>query len=175
MINELRDEFLEQLPLRITPDIEDDDKSLEMIKLISKHTNNIYIFYFDDIDLPFKKHGNTAEIKIFESIKKLHQSIKNLIIVIISSKEAWTRIIETELELKPFNLNEFKVFFLNSMEIYWEKCKLRAPKNLFFPLNENMLDIFFHETKGNPKQYLHLCIKFIEKVANQEISINDIT
>ena len=97
----------------------------------------------------------------------------------------WTRLVEIagptisstlepELELKPFNLNDFKTFVANSMELYWEKNNVKPPSNPFFPLNEKLIEIFFHETKGNPRNFLKLCIKFIEEIVMEKLSLEEV-
>ena len=174
--------------LNIKFDIKDDDISLEMIKLISENTDNILVLYFDEIEGAYKNYGEEAEEakrKILESIKRLHHYIKKLSIIIINSKELWAKILdlagpslsstlEQELEIKPFNLIDFKKFVANSMEIYWKKNNVIPPSNPFYPLNEKLIEIFFHETKGNPRLFVKFCNKFIEKIIKEELSLEQL-
>ena len=165
--------------------IEDDDICLAMIKIITENLDRVLIFYFDEIESPYRMHGEVAERKFLEILKRLYNEVKGLVITIAVLKEIWPRILEIadpplrsrmepEQELKPFSLNDLKIFFSKSMEVFWDDNNLNPPLYPLFPLNEKLIELIFEKTKGNPRNSIKLCRRFIEKIVMDEMTVEEL-
>jgi hypothetical protein len=111
--------------------------------------------------------------------------VKGLVITIAVLKEIWPRIIEIadaplrsrmepEQDLKPFSLNDLKIFFSKSMESFWEDNNLNPPLYPLFPLNEKLIELIYEKTKGNPRNSIKLCRRFIDKVVMEEMTVEEL-
>lgn len=170
----------EKMVLGFENDIETDDNSLEMIKLIGNFSNEVILLYFDDIELPYEKYGNDAERKLLESIKRLHYDVKQLIIIIVCSRKSWSKILNLAdesfssilgPEMEFYNFSQLKVFISKAMEQYWSKNSVKPPINHYFPLNGKLINVFFEQTKGDLRRFLKLYIEAIGKLISSEILI----
>jgi hypothetical protein len=130
-------------------------------------------------------HGEAAERKFLEILKRLYNEVKGLVIIVAVLKEVWPRILEIadpplrsrmepEQELKPFSLNDLKIFFSKSMEAFWDENNLNPPLYPLFPLNEKLIEMIYEKTKGNPRNSIKLCRRFIEKVVLEEMTVDDL-
>ncbi len=167
--------------LGINSVIEEDDICLAMIKIITENLDRVLILYFDELESPFRMHGEAAEKKFLEILKRLYNEVKGLVIITAVLKEIWPRILEIadqplrsrmepEQELKPFSLNDLKIFFSKSMETFWEESNLNPPLYPLFPLNEKLLEMIYDKTTGNPRNSIKLCRRFIDKVVMEEMT-----
>lgn len=171
--------------LGINSVVEDDDVCLALIKIITENLDRVLILYFDEIESPYRMHGEAAERKFLEIIKRLYNEVKGLVINIAVLKEVWPRILEIadpplrsrmepEQELKPFSLNDLKIFFSKSMEAFWDENNLNPPLYPLFPLNEKLIEMIYNKTKGNPRNSIKLCRRFIDKVVMEEMTVEDL-
>jgi len=171
--------------LGINSVIEDDDICLAMIKIITENLDRVLIFYFDELESPYRMHGEVAERKLLEILKRLYNEVKGLVIIIAVLKEIWPRILEIaddplrsrmepEQELKPFSLNDLKIFFSKSMEVFWDDNNLNPPLYPLFPLNEKLIEIIYEKTMGNPRNSIKLCRRFIDKVVMEEMTVDQL-
>lgn len=176
--NELRE-------LGINSVIEDDDICLAMIKMIAENLNTVLVLYFDELESPYRMHGEEAERKFLEVLKKVYNEVKNFVIVVAVLKEIWPRLLEImdqplrqrmeqEQELIPFSLNDIKLFYAKTMEDYWDKANLNPPLYPLFPLNEEVINIIYEKSQGNPRDTIKLCSKFIDKIIDGEMSLEDL-
>jgi hypothetical protein len=180
---ELEPEELNELGINSV--VEDDDVCLAMIKIITENLDRVLILYFDELESPYRMHGEMAEQKLLEILKRLYNEVKGLVIIIAVLKEIWPRILEIadqplrsrmepEQELKPFSLNDLKIFFSRSMEVFWEDQNLNPPLYPLFPLNEKVIEMIFEKTNGNPRNSIKLCRRFIDMVVMDEMSLDQI-
>jgi Cdc6-like AAA superfamily ATPase len=171
--------------LGINSVVEEDDVCLAMIKIITENLDRVLILYFDELESPYRMLGEAAERKFLEILKRLYNEVKGLVIIIAVLKEIWPRILEIadpplrsrmepEEELKPFSLNDLKIFFSKSMEAFWEDNNLNPPLYPLFPLNEKLIEIIYEKTQGNPRNSIKLCRRFIEKVVTEEMSVEEL-
>ncbi|GAG66051.1 unnamed protein product, partial [marine sediment metagenome] len=72
----------------------DDDTCLAMIKIITENLGKVIVLYFDEIESPYRMHGELAERKFLEVLKKQYNEVQKLVIVIAVLKEIWPRILE---------------------------------------------------------------------------------
>ncbi len=171
--------------LGINSVVEDDDVCLAMIKIITENLDRVLILYFDELESPYRMHGETAEQKLLEILKRLYNEVKGLVIIIAVLKEIWPRILEIadqplrsrmepEQELKPFSLNDLKIFFSRSMETFWDENNLNPPLYPLFPLNEKVIEMIFEKTQGNPRNSIKLCRRFIDMVVMEEMTLDQL-
>jgi len=57
--------------LGINSVIEEDDICLAMIKIITENLDHVLILYFDELESPYRMHGEAAERKFLEILKRL--------------------------------------------------------------------------------------------------------
>lgn len=180
---ELESEELTELGINSV--IEEDDICLAMIKIITENLDRVIILYFDELESPYRMHGETAERKFLEVLKRLYNEVKGLVIIIAVLKEIWPRIIEIadaplrsrmepEQELKPFSLNDLKIFFSKTMETFWDDNNLNPPLYPLFPLNEKLIEMIYEKTKGNPRDSIKLCRRFIDMVVTDEMTVEEL-
>lgn len=180
---DLEDEELSDLGINSV--LEEDDTCLSMIKIITENLDRVLILYFDELESPYRMLGEVAERKFLEILKRLYNEVKGLVITIAVLKEIWPRIIEIadaplrsrmepEQALKPFSLNDLKIFFSKSMEVFWEENNLNPPLYPLFPLNEKLLEMIYDKTQGNPRNSIKLCRRFIDKLVMDEMSVDEL-
>ena len=179
----LDDDELKELGINSV--VEDDDVCLALIKIITENLDKVLILYFDELESPYRMLGETAERKLLEILKRLYNEVKGLVIIIAVLKEIWPRIIEIadaplrsrmepEQDLKPFSLNDLKIFFSKSMEAFWDDNNLNPPLYPLFPLNEKLIEIIFEKTQGNPRNSIKLCRRFIDKIIMEEMTVEEL-
>ncbi|TFF89907.1 MAG: hypothetical protein EU548_05715 [Promethearchaeota archaeon] len=180
---ELEPEELNELGINSV--VEEDDVCLALIKIITENLDRVLILYFDELESPYRMHGEAAERKFLEILKRLYNEVKGLVIVIAVLKEIWPRILEIadaplrsrmepEQELKLFSLNDLKIFFSKTMETFWEDNNLNPPLYPLFPLNEKLIEMIYEKTKGNPRNSIKLCRRFIDKVVMEEMTVEEL-
>ncbi|MFX0030265.1 MAG: hypothetical protein ACFE8B_13725 [Candidatus Hermodarchaeota archaeon] len=180
---DLEDDELNELGINSV--VEEDDVCLALIKIVTENLDRVLILYFDELESPYRMLGEAAERKFLEILKRLYNEVKGLVITIAVLKEIWPRIIEIadaplrsrmepEQELKPFSLNDLKIFFSRSMESFWEDNNLNPPLYPLFPLNEKLIEMIFEKTKGNPRNSIKLCRRFIDKVVMEEMTVEEL-
>ena len=171
--------------LGINSVVEEDDVCLALIKIITENLDKVLILYFDELESPYRMLGEAAERKFLEILKRLYNEVKGLVITIAVLKEIWPRIIEIadaplrsrmepEQELKPFSLNDLKIFFSKSMEAFWDDNNLNPPLYPLFPLNEKLIELIYEKTQGNPRASIKLCRRFIDKVVMEEMTVEEL-
>jgi hypothetical protein len=171
--------------LGINSVVEEDDVCLAMIKIITENLDRVLILYFDELESPYRMLGEAAERKFLEILKRLYNEVKGLVIIIAVLKEIWPRILdiadqplrsrmEPEQELKPFSLNDLKIFYSKTMEAFWDDNNLNPPLYPLFPLNEKLIEMIYEKTQGNPRNSIKLCRRFIDKVVMEEMSVEEL-
>lgn len=171
--------------LKIKQVIENDDICLAMLKLIMLNIDYPILIYFDEIESPYRMHGPEVERKFLETIKRLYNEVPNILIVITVLKEIWNRILEVadqalksrmeqEMELNPFSFNDLKLYFAKAMKYFWDKHNIPAPVYPLFPLNEQVLQKIFDKTDGNQRQIIKLIKMFLDKIVNDEMSLEEL-
>lgn len=171
--------------LGINSVVEEDDVCLAMIKIITENLDRVLILYFDELESPYRMLGEAAERKFLEILKRLYNEVKGLVIIIAVLKEIWPRILEIadqplrsrmepEQELKPFSLNDLKIFYSKTMETFWDDNNLNPPLYPLFPLNEKLIEMIYEKTQGNPRNSIKLCRRFIDKVVIEEMSVEEL-
>jgi hypothetical protein len=178
------EEELEELKIQSV--IENDDVCLAMIKLIAQNLNKVIVLFFDEFESPYRTHGPEAEVKFLETLKRIYNEVKNLIIVAAILKDIWPRVMdvadapfksrmEPEVELKPFSFGDVKLWFAKVQDHFWSINNLPPPTDPLFPLNDNVLKVIFDRTHGNPRETIKLTRVFIDKIIYGDLTLAEIT
>ncbi|GAB4316504.1 MAG: hypothetical protein Kow0069_18750 [Promethearchaeota archaeon] len=171
--------------LGINSVIEDDDICLAMIKLFTDHMKRVVVLYFDELESPYRTHGQEAEVRFLETLKRLYNEVKNVVIVAAILKEIWPRVLELadqalrsrmepELELKPFTLADCKLYFAKVMETFWNENNLNPPGDPLFPLNDSVLETIYRKTNGNARDLIKLCRTFVDRIIEGEVTLEEL-
>ncbi|MCP4761362.1 MAG: hypothetical protein GY870_06245 [archaeon] len=158
----------EQKELQINSILEQDDVCLAMIKIISDLTQHVLIFYFDEMESPYRTFGPEAQQKFFAYIKRIYNELRNSIIITACLQNIWGEILKTAdepmlqrmepaLTLENFNESDLKVYYLRAMNRFWISFN-HSPKDTYYPLKNKIIDEIYIKSKGNPRE----CIKNIK-------------
>lgn len=171
--------------LGINSVIEEDDVCLAIIKILSENIDDTIILYFDELESPYRMHGEDAERKFLEVLKRLYNEVKNLLIIIAVLKEIWPRILEIadaplrsrmepEQELKKWNFDDLKLYFAKSMAHFWAQNNLNPPAYPLFPLNDQVLQAIYNKTDGNQRSIIKLIRIFIDKIVMGDMTVEEL-
>jgi hypothetical protein len=154
--------------------IEDDDVCLAAIKLFVENMDRPIIFYFDEMEIPFRMFGDEAETRLWETMKRLYNELQNIVIVASCLLEVWDKIesladsamrsrMETTLRLYPFKVEDIKEFYVRAMNHFWDVSNLPDPEDKFFPLAEFVFDRIYSRSNGNPRESIKLIRRAIDE------------
>lgn len=171
--------------LGINSVIESDDICLAMIKLICENAGKTIVLYFDELESPYRMIGPEAEAKFLETLKRIYNEIKNLVIVLAVLKEIWPRVKETadqamrsrmeeERELEYFKFDDLLLYFAKAIEYFWSQNNLNPPIYPLFPLNEDVLRAIYDKTDGNQRSIIKLIRLFVDKIVYDEMSLAEV-
>ncbi|RLI65168.1 MAG: hypothetical protein DRO88_05300 [Promethearchaeia archaeon] len=171
--------------LGINSVIESDDICLAMIKLICENAGKTIILYFDELESPYRMIGPEAEAKFLETLKRIYNEIKNLVIVLAVLKEIWPRVKETadqamrsrmeeDRELEFFKFDDLLLYFAKAIEYFWSQNNLNPPIYPLFPLNEDVLRAIYDKTDGNQRSIIKLIRLFVDKIVYDEMSLAEV-
>jgi hypothetical protein len=180
---DLDEEDLDKLGINSV--IESDDICLAMIKLICENANKVIVLYFDELESPYRMHGPEAEQKFLETLKRIYNEIKNLVVIIAVLKEIWPRILEIadqalrsrmeqERELKPFSFDDLLLYFAKAMNFFWTQNNLNPPLSPVFPLNEDVLHVIYNKTDGNQRSIIKLIRIFVDKILDEDATLEEL-
>jgi len=159
--------------------IEEDDISIAALKVITKYIDRPVIFYFDELEIPYNSYGVEAEIRLLSIQKRMYNEISNSLIIVACLNDIWPRVIqiidsamksrmEMELELQLFTVKDTRNLFMRAMESFWDENNLPSPADKYFPLNEQVFDLVFQKTKGNPRDSIKMLKVFIDQILYDE-------
>ncbi len=160
--------------LKITRVIEEDDISIAALKILTKYTDRPIIFYFDELEIPYRSFGPEAEIRLLSIQKRMYNEISNSLIIVACLSDIWPRVMaltdsamksrmEMELTLRPFTLKDTQNLYLRAMEKFWDENNIPSPPDPYFPLNEKVFELVFEKTRGNPRDTIKMIKVFIEQ------------
>lgn len=147
--------------------IEEDDVCLVTIKLLTENVDRPIILYFDELEIPYRTFGDEAEIRLFETIKRLYNEVRSIIIVTACLTDVWERVLDladpatkTRMEqtanLAPFNVEDIKKFYIAAQQVFWDAQNLNPPEDLYFPLDEGIFPQIHKASEGNPREAIRL-------------------
>ena len=169
--------------LRLSRVIEEEDIVLAALKVLTTYSELPFIFYFDELEIPYNSFGPEAEIRLLSVQKRMYNEIPNSLIIVACLSDIWPRVVqitdsamrsrmEMELELQPFTLTDTKNLYIRAMEYFWDENNLPAPTDKYFPLNESIINLVFQKTKGNPRDSIKMLKVFIDQILADE-SLSD--
>jgi hypothetical protein len=106
------------------------------------------------------------QIPIYERIQELIDEFKGIKLIVtmqLHELEQFLKKIPEDIKpkvnapfiLQPFTRDDFKWFYLESLQEFSRKHMLRnISENPYFPLNENILDSIYDKNEGNPRQMI---------------------
>ncbi|MFQ6123091.1 MAG: hypothetical protein ACE5R6_00580 [Candidatus Heimdallarchaeota archaeon] len=147
--------------------IEEDDMCLATLKLLAENIDQPIILYFDELEIPYRTFGDEAEIRLFETIKRLYNEVRSIIVVTACLSDVWERILDladpatkTRMEqtanLVPFAVEDIKQFYIAAQQVFWDAQNLNPPEDLFFPLEEDIFPQIHKASEGNPREAIRL-------------------
>ena len=156
--------------------LEADDVCLAAIKLFVENLDKPIIFYFDELEIPFRMFGADAEIRLWETLKRMYNELQNVVLVASCLFEVWDKIesladsamrsrMESTLRLFPFNVDDIKEFYVRAMNHFWDSQNLPNPEIDFFPLEEFVFEQIYRRSEGNPRE----SIKLIRRALDEKI------
>mgnify|MGYP006282498473 CR=1 FL=1 len=166
----------EQKILQIHSILEQDDVCLAMIKIICDLSGFILLFYFDEMESPYRTYGPEAQKKFFSYIKRLYNELRNSLIITACLKYIWEDIVNTadvptlqrmevELEFDRFNAEDLKSYYLRAMDVFWKRTGQISPSDEYYPLSSQILQNIYDSCEGNQRK----CIKYINQRIEEEI------
>jgi hypothetical protein len=158
--------------------LEDDDVCLAAIKLFVENMNKPIIFYFDEMEIPFRMFGEAAETRLWETLKRMYNELKNVVIVVSCLFEVWDKIssladsamrsrMESTLRLYPFKVDDIKEFYVKAMNHFWDSQNLPNPDDGVFPLEDFVFEKIYQRSRGNPRE----SIKLIRKAIDEKVDL----
>ncbi len=173
--------------IQVSSIIEDDDTCLAAIKIFAKYLDEVLVFYFDEMEIPFRTFGEEAEVNLLETIKRLFNEVPNCIIITACIDTVWNRIYDDEpdkpsladgalkgrmesvAELIPFTVEDIENYYINAMKYFWEiEMNVDAPEDPLFPFDQKVFQIIFNKSKGNPRESIKLIRDYLDEVIYDE-------
>ncbi len=170
------------LPSQSSLDIEsrslEKDKDIGVaLKLLARYYRKTLVFYFDELEIPFRSKIEGIKETFLSSLKNL-SNIPNTVIIAACLTDFWPNL-KTDLKnifpymvkeavLLPFSVQDLKDFYWKSMNQWWQSvCGVFPPsENPYFPLIESDFVKIHLKTKGIPRN----CIKLIRKYLDTRFS-----
>ncbi|MFX1252969.1 MAG: hypothetical protein ACFFCZ_15285 [Promethearchaeota archaeon] len=140
------------------------------LKLLAHYYRKTLVFYFDELEIPFRSKIEGIKEAFLLSLKNL-SNIPNTVIIAACLTDFWPNFktnlmnlfpdMVKEAVLLPFSVQDLKDFYWKSMNQWWQSvCGVFPPsENPYFPLVESDFDEILLKTNGNPRT----CIKLIRK------------
>ncbi|MHA1783973.1 MAG: hypothetical protein ACTSVE_02125 [Candidatus Helarchaeota archaeon] len=173
--------------LQVSSIIEDDDTCLAAIKMFAGLLDEVLIFYFDEMEIPYRTFGEEAEVNLLETIKRIFNEVPNSIIIMACLDTVWERIYDDKLdkksladsalkgrmeqvaELLPFTVEDIERFYINAMKYYWEvEMNVEPPEDPLFPLDNNVFKKIYEKSKGNPRDSIKIIRDYLDQVIYDE-------
>ncbi len=164
---------IERLDVRTI--LEDDDVTFATLKLLLEGSEEPLLLFIDEMEGPYRTHGEEGEIHFLEVIKRLYNEGKNVVIVASCLDDIWDRIynladgpmksrMEPAVALREFTKEDIAEFIRTAMRMYWEAQNIEPPHDLLFPLTEKDIEDAFNHSKGVPREALRYIIPRIDEV-----------
>ncbi|NHI94596.1 MAG: hypothetical protein EAX96_19045 [Candidatus Lokiarchaeota archaeon] len=173
--------------LQVSSIIEEDDTCLAAIKIFAKFMDEVLVFYFDEMEIPYRTFGEEAEINLLETIKRIFNEVPNACIITACIDTVWDRIyndspekaaladaalkgrMENVAELMPFTVEDIERFYTNAMKYYWEiEMNVEPPEDPLFPLDNNVFNKIYEKSHGNPRDSIKIIRDYLDQVLYDE-------
>ncbi|MFX0061393.1 MAG: hypothetical protein ACFFC7_04340 [Candidatus Hermodarchaeota archaeon] len=156
-----------------------EDKDIGVaLKLLARYYRKTLVFYFDELEIPFRSNIEGIKEAFLSSLKNL-SNIPNTVIITACLTDFWPNLkmdlknlfpyMTKEADLLPFSVQDLKDFYWKAMNHWWQSvCGVFPPSDHpYFPLIESDFDEILLKTNGNPRN----CIKLIRKYLDARFSV----
>ncbi|MFW9913830.1 MAG: hypothetical protein ACFFEU_15230 [Candidatus Thorarchaeota archaeon] len=155
--------------------LEDDDVTLATLKLLAEGSSLPILLFIDEMEGPYNTHGDEAERRFFETLKRLYNETRNIVIVASSLTEIWDRIyeladapmksrMERVVHLQPFEKDDVTEFILETMKKFWTEQNLEPPPDPIFPFTEGDIEEMFANSQGVPRDAIRHAISKLDEI-----------
>ncbi len=160
--------------------IESDDIALAAMKILVGLAPKTIVFFIDEIESVYNIYGEEGERKFLETIKKIYNELKNVVIIFSCLEDIWDRVlssadstvrdrIEQPVKLRAFQKEDLQEFIERAMALYWDKQNMAIPENKIFPFTEDDIAQIYEESKGIPRKAIRGAIdRLIEILYNKK-------
>lgn len=167
------DAELEQLGVRTV--LEEDDVTVATLNLLMEGSERTVVFFIDETEGLYNTHGEEAERRFLEILKRIYNEGKNVVMVASCLTDVWDRIyeiadapmqsrMEEPVSLRPFTEDDLICFVEKTMEKYWNEKNIDPPPSLLFPLSESDIDDAFKHSEGVPREAIKFIIPRLDSI-----------
>ncbi|MFX0054399.1 MAG: hypothetical protein ACFFAX_05385 [Promethearchaeota archaeon] len=155
--------------------LEEDDVTLATLKLLAEGSTLPILLFIDEMEGPYNTHGEEAERRFFETLKRLYNETRNLVIVASSLTEIWDRIyeladgpmksrMEQVVHLEPFEKDDVAEFIQKTMKEFWTEQNVEPPPDALFPFTEGDIEEMFAKSDGVPRDAIKHAISRLDSI-----------
>ncbi|MFO7836696.1 MAG: hypothetical protein R6V83_08575 [Candidatus Thorarchaeota archaeon] len=167
------DEELEELGVRTV--LEEDDVTVATLNLLMEGSERTIVFFIDETEGLYNTHGEEAERRFLEILKRIYNEGKNVVLVASCLTEVWDRIyeiadapmqsrMEETVNLRPFTKDDLTSFVEKSMKQYWNEKNIDPPPNPIFPLDPDDIEESFNHSEGVPREAIKFIIPRLDSI-----------
>ncbi len=159
--------------LQVDKCLDDDGTALDALCLLSESSEIPIVFYFDEMESPFRTLSETEQEKFLSFISLLTKKSKNAVIICACLDEIWTSIESTlippndsisvtPLELVPFTADHLREYTQRLMSVYWINQGVDTPQDEMYPFSNDDIVNIYRISGGNPRKAIRLLYKVLE-------------
>jgi hypothetical protein len=166
--------------------LEEDDVTLATLKLLAEGSTLPILLFIDEMEGPYNTHGEEAERRFFETLKRLYNETRNIVIVASSLTEIWDRIyeladgpmksrMERVVHLQPFEKDDVAEFIQETLKEFWTEVNVEPPPDPLFPFTENDIDEMFIKSEGVPREAIRHGISRLDAILfeKEEVEVEE--
>ncbi|MFX1262277.1 MAG: hypothetical protein ACFFAZ_09335 [Promethearchaeota archaeon] len=166
--------------------LEEDDVTLATLKLLAEGSTLPILLFIDEMEGPYNTHGEEAERRFFETLKRLYNETRNIVIVASSLTEIWDRIyeladapmksrMERVVHLQPFEKDDVAEFIHKTMKEFWTEQNVEPPPEALFPFTEKDVEEIFVKSDGVPRDAIKHAISRLDSILfeKEEVEVEE--
>jgi hypothetical protein len=155
--------------------LEEDDVTMATLKLLAEGSSLPLLLFIDEMEGPYNTHGEEAERRFFEVLKRLYNETRNVVIIASSLTEIWDRIyeladgpmksrMERVVHLQPFEQDDVTEFIQETMKEFWTEQNIEPPPRLIFPFSDADISEIFANSEGVPRDAIRNAISRLDAI-----------
>ena len=160
--------------------LEEDDVTLATLKLLAEGSSMPIVLFIDEMEGPYNTHGEEAERRFFEVLKRLYNETRNVVIIASSLTEIWDRIyeladgptksrMERVIHLEPFEQDDVTEFIQETMKEFWNEQNIEPPPNPIFPFSNADIAEIFAKSEGVPREAIRHAITRLDMMLFEKV------
>ncbi|MHA1925429.1 MAG: hypothetical protein ACW974_05895 [Candidatus Thorarchaeota archaeon] len=160
--------------------LEEDDVTLATLKLLAEGSRLPIVLFIDEMEGPYNTHGEEAERRFFEVLKRLYNETRNMVIIASSLTEIWDRIyeladgpmksrMERVVHLQPFEQDDVNEFIQETMKEFWTEQNVEPPPSLIFPFSDADINEIFANSEGVPRDAIRNAINRLDSILFEKV------